>query len=84
MSHTNRVYLIHDSLPLFVTVLSFILMVLFARESWENMIVKQIDKYNIDVEFQKEKDRKYLSHVDLKLIIYFIIILIVSFGMFLS
>jgi hypothetical protein len=84
MSYTQRVYLVHDSLPFLITILSIILAIVFARRKWENSIMEKINKYNMDVEFREKEERKFLGGVNVKLIVYLIIILIASLGMFLS
>lgn len=81
MNQQDRVFAIHNSMPLLMSFFCVLSIIVFARKKWYHKLIKKISK--LDVEKPK-KERAYYPNMNYKLVVFIVIIIVVAFGLYLS
>lgn len=81
MDQEHRVFAMHNSLPLLLSIIIGIFAVFSSREKWHLRIIDVMTKMDYEREV---KERAYFPNMDYKLIVFIVIILIAAFGIYLS
>jgi len=81
MTHTERVFAVHNSLPLLISILCIAFAIFSSRKKWHARITDVFTKLDYE---EKEKERFFFPNMDYTLIIYIVIILIAAFGIYLT